>query len=442
MLSKERRNRILRLALPIIGGMVSQNVLNLVDTAMVGTLGNIALAAVGFGGMCNFLASSFILGLGSGVQALTARRVGEGKSEESAVPLHGGLILALALAIPWSLILQSWLVPWLYPKAMSDPHVVAIGVPYLQARLWGMVAMGMNFAFRAYWNATDQSGMYMRTLVVMHITNIVFNWLLIYGHWGFPQLGATGAGIASAIATWMGTGTYFVLGLRHARSTGFLKKMPEVSVYKSILKLSVPAGTQQFFFAAGMTMFHWISSQVGTVALAVSNVLVNLLLVALLPGIGFGLASMSLVGQALGRKDVQDARQWGWDVSKLALIMVSIIVIPALLVPELVLSAFLHDPATRQQAILPLRMVAASIPIDAASAVWMNSLYGAGDTRRVMVISIVLQWGFFLPAAYWIGARWGLGITAIWAANVVYRMIQSVFLYAFWRGDSWTKIKI
>ena len=104
-LNVARRRRILGLALPIIGGMASQNVLNLVDTAMVGVLGASALAAVGLGSFANFMASAFITGLSAGVQAMASRRLGEGRESESAVPLNGGLLLAGGLALPLSAVL-------------------------------------------------------------------------------------------------------------------------------------------------------------------------------------------------------------------------------------------------------------------------------------------------------------------------------------------------
>ena len=97
---KDRRNRIFGLALPIIGGMVSQNLLNLVDTGFVSRLGDEALAAVGQGSFANFMCVAFITGLAPGVQATAARRKGEGKDDETAVPLNGGLVLATGLGVP------------------------------------------------------------------------------------------------------------------------------------------------------------------------------------------------------------------------------------------------------------------------------------------------------------------------------------------------------
>ncbi|MFT4979692.1 MAG: MATE family multidrug resistance protein, partial [Myxococcota bacterium] len=166
-MDRQRLHAIGIIALPIIGGMASQNVLNLVDTAMVGSLGNAALAAVGMGSFANFMAQAFITGMSAGVQATAARRLGEGRTDETAIPLNGGLLLAVGLAIPWALLLLSQ-ASWLFPLLSDDPAVIAIGVPYFCARLVGMAGVGSNFAFRGYWNGVNLSGLYLRTLLVMH----------------------------------------------------------------------------------------------------------------------------------------------------------------------------------------------------------------------------------------------------------------------------------
>ncbi|MFW5920675.1 MAG: MATE family efflux transporter [Polyangiales bacterium] len=438
---RPRLRRILGLALPIIGGMVSQNVLNLVDTAMVGTLGDEALAAVGFGSFLNFLTSAFVLGLGTGVQAMASRRVGEGAHGETAIPLNGGLVLAVAIAVPWSALLV-WLTPSFYPYLNDDPGVVAAGIPYLQARLFGMAALGMNFAFRGYWNATDRSALYMRTIVVMHVVNIALNWVLIFGKLGAPELGATGAGVASAIAMWVGTLMYFGLGLRHAREAGFLRGIPTRASVATMLRVSAPTGVQQMFFAAGMTIFFWIVGLIGTPQLAATQVVVQLLLVGMLPALGFGLAAASLVGQALGRGHPEDAKLWGWQVARVAFVVVLCIAAPAMIAPELFLRGFIHDTETLAIAITPMRLVAALLPLDAVGMVLMHGLMGAGDTRRTMIVSVGLQWVLFLPASYVLGPTLGFGLVAIWAANVIYRQIQGAIFAVLWHKGAWTDVEI
>jgi putative MATE family efflux protein len=441
MLDRSRIRTILALALPIIGGMASQNVLNLVDTAMVGFLGAPALAAVGMGSFANFMAAAFIMGLSAGVQAIAARRLGEGRRAETASGLNAGLVIAAAVAIPWTVTLVL-LADRIFPFLVEDPEVVALGVPYFQARLVGMIAIGMNFSFRGFWNGIGQSRRYLQTLVIMHVCNICLNWVLIFGHFGFPALGAVGAGIGTTISTFLGTVIYIVLALRHARGTGFLRRMADRRTMASMLRLSVPAGMQSFFFAAGMTAFFWIIGRIGTAELAASNVLVQLLLVAILPGIGFGLASASLVGRALGRGTPDDAVTWGWDVSRLAMVVVGVGALVGVIAPDLLLRIFLHDEHTIALARLPLRLLGATMAVETMGGVLMNSLLGAGASRTVMFVSIFLQWGLFLPVAFVLGPVLGLGMSAVWGAQVGYRSLQALVFASIWRGRNWIDVEV
>jgi MATE family multidrug resistance protein len=436
MLNRVRVRAILALALPIIGGMASQNVLNLVDTAMVGFLGAPALAAVGMGSFANFMAVAFIMGLSAGVQAIAARRVGEGRREETASGLNSGLVIALSVAIPWSLLLFVF-AGRVFPFLVDDPEVVALGVPYFRARLAGMVAIGMNFAFRGFWNGIGQSRRYLQTLVIMHSCNIFLNWVLIFGHFGVPALGVVGAGIGTTISTFLGTGIYVVLAVRHARGTGFLRRMADRGTMASMLRLSIPAGTQSFFFATGMTAFFWIIGRIGTAELAASNVLVQLLLVAILPGVGFGLAAASLVGQALGRGDREDAVRWGWDVGRLAMIFVGTGALVGVFAPDVLLGLFLHEEQTIELARLPLRLLGATMSIETLGSVLMNALLGAGASKTVMFVAVTLQWGLFLPVAFLVGPVFGFGMTAVWTAQVGYRCLQGLVFASIWRSRRW-----
>ncbi len=158
---------------------MSQNILNLVDIGMVGHLGDTALAATGIGSFTNYLAISFIIGLSAGVQALAARRVGEERHSETAVPLNGGLILSLMIGVPLCAVLYM-AIPSAYTFLSDDPAVIEQGVPYLQVRILSMVAVGMNFSFRGYWSAIHMTGVYLRTLLIMHAFNIFLNWVLIF----------------------------------------------------------------------------------------------------------------------------------------------------------------------------------------------------------------------------------------------------------------------
>lgn len=436
-----RTRTILHLALPIIGSMISQNILNLVDTWMVGELGKAALAAVGLGGFVTFASQALILGLSAGVQATAARRFGEDRMDELAVPLNGGLLLAWVLGIPLAALLF-WNSDAIFAALNDDPQVVAMGAAYYRTRLLGVVAVGMNFSFRGFWNGISMSRMYMQTLVIMHVTNVVLSYALIFGVGGLPALGVTGAGAGTTLSVWLGSAIYTVLALRHAREAGFLQRLPSRESLGNLIRISLPNSVQQLFFACGLTALFWIVGKVGTTELAAANVLINLTLVALLPAMGLGLAAASLVGQALGRGDAEDAACWGWDVVKLGVLLLFCLGLPYLLLPDPILGTFLKDAETLAVARGPLRLIGATITLEAFGMVLMNALLGAGDARRVMVVSVVTQWVLFLPVAYLVGVVLRKGLLGIWIANACYRaLLGASFSLMWWRGE-WTEIEL
>ena len=438
---RERRRRVWAIAVPIMGGMMSQNVLNLVDIGMVGRLGDTALAATGIGSFANYLALAFIIGLSAGVQALAARRLGEGRTSETAVPLNGGLILALIIGIPTCalLVVAS---PFAFNLLTDDPAVRELGVPYLQARVLSMIAVGMNFSFRGYWSAIHMTGVYLRTLLIMHTINIFLHWVLIFGNLGAPALGVLGAGLSTTIALYIGTLLYFFFAWRHARDKGFLHRVPSRSTLWQQFRLSLPSSLQQFFFAAGLVALMWIVSQIGTEEVAAINVLMTFHITAILPAFGIALAAMTLVGNALGRGDVEDAAAWGWNCAALTFcygVGLSLLLIP---LAHPILGVFLTNPETRELAYLPMVLWALMISFDTAGMVLMNALIGAGDTRRSMWISLLWQWLFYLPLAWLAGPVLGFGLLAVWIVNVVYRAGQAVNCGTTWAGRKWAAIRI
>lgn len=437
----DRRKRIMGLALPIIGGMVSQNVLNLVDTGMVGTLGDVALAAAGLGSFANFLAMAAILGISAGVQAMASRRLGEGRHHETALPLNGGLLLALVFGLPLSLVLIEF-APAFFDLLNDDPAVVATGTPYLEVRLAAIVGVGMNFAFRGYWSAVHLTRLYFGTLVFMHSLNIFLNWVFIFGHLGAPAMGVTGAGFATTLSIYTGTLCYIGLALRHARDKGFMQGVPSRDSLVTMVRVSVPSGIQQLFFSGGMVMLFVIVGMIGTPELAAANVLMHLVLVAILPMLGLGLAAASLVGNALGREEVADAKQWGWNVAVLGLLLAVAIGLPAALLRDQILGVFIHDPATLALARGPLLISALMIWIDALGMVLLNAHMGAGDTRRVMLVSVGYQWCFFLPVAYLAGPVLGFGLLTVWLLQGLYRLLQTLTFMYFWRRGDWAAVRV
>ncbi|MDT8450318.1 MAG: MATE family efflux transporter [Wenzhouxiangellaceae bacterium] len=439
--NRDRRRALLALALPIIGGMMSQNILNLVDIAMVGRLGTTALAATGLGSFANWLSMAFILGLSTGVQAICARRVGQAAHGEIAVPLNGGLLLALILGLPLALIVIA-LSPQLLALINPDVEVVGEATPYLQVRLLALVAVGMNFSFRGYWAAVHRTGLYLATLLIMHMVNIFLNWVFIFGNLGAPALGVTGAGLATTLSVYLGTLIYIGFGIRFAWGEGFLHRIPTRRMLIDQMKLSLPSSLQQLFFSAGMVALITIVGYIGTRELAAVHVLLTLGLLIVLPSIAMGVATATMVGNALGREDIEDARNWGWNSMLFVGALGTFMGLCVIVFGKPILALFLTDPATLEVAYVPMLITGAIIGIDTAGLAVMHALLGAGDTHRVMKITIIAQWALFLPLATFIGPVLGHGLMTVWLLYAVYRIGQTVWFALAWKQGRWVDIKV
>lgn len=438
--NRSRRQRIWLIALPIIGGMVSQNILNLVDAAMVGSLGDAALAAAGMGSFVNWLCFAAILGLASAVQAMASRRLGEGQTSEVAKPLNAGLLLALLIGMPAAALMIGLAEPIL-AVLLNDPEVLALAIPYLQIRLLGMSGVGMNFAFRGFWSAVERTRFYLISLLVMHALNIFLNWVLIFGNLGAPAMGVSGAATATTLAIYIGTLMHLGFGLLHARHWGFMRTLPSLARFRTLLAIALPASTQSLFFSGGMVALFWVIGQIGTAELAAAHVLMTLVLAGLLPSMAFGLAAASLVGQSLGREQPHDAWRWAWQVTQLATGVAIVMGTVVLLFHRPILGLFLHDPDTLSLAVLPLMLAAIGMMIDATGTVLMNAHHGAGDTRRIMLVSVTLQWGCFLPLAWLLGPGSGGGLLAVWLAWAGYRLLHTAAMITLWQRGAWASAR-
>ncbi len=424
-----------------MGGMLSQSLLNLIDAAMVGSLGSQALAGVGLGSYANFMAVALVMGLGAGVQAMVARRQGEGNTAQAAAPLNEGLLIALLIALPLTLLCWTQADTIIHLLA-DDPAVVSIGASYFQWRILAIAAVGCNFAFRGYWNGIHRAGMYLQILIIMHLANVLISYGLIFGRFGLPELGAEGSGLGTAIAMLLGSALYFIITWQAGREHGFLRARPHWQGIRAMLRLATPNSLQQFFFASGITMLFWIIAQIGTDELAIAHVLVNLALFLILPGVGLGMAATTLVSHSLGAGKPDEAYHWGWDVARVAVLSLFVMGTPFWLAPHLVLGVFTQDAQLIALGEWPLRITGIGMGLDATALVLTQALLGAGASRTVMGVNLGSQWLIFLPCAYLVGPVLGGGLLAVWLLQSIYRCLTSVIFAVMWRRRSWINIKL
>jgi MATE family multidrug resistance protein len=441
MLTRERINTISKLAVPFLVAVSSEFIMGVIDLAMVGSLGNSAVAAVGVAVFCQSLVISFVIGIAPAVQGIVARRRGQGSTEPIGLPLNAGLTVAMLIGIPLTIVCYA-LAPSLFSLISSDPKVTALGVPFLRILHLGILGVGLNSAFRGFWAGVEKPKVVMTIVFMVSGLNILFNYTLIFGHFGAPALGIRGAAIGTVAARSLGVLTYAVLAFIHYRKQGFLRGRPKPSLLKSILKIGIPNSMQEFLFSAGYLAFFWMVGQVGTAELAAANVLIRLMMILVLVDMALGVASATLVSRTVGEGDVAGAAKWGWDVGKLGVIVGTVLGIPLLVFPKLCLSFFLKNPHTLSIATLPLQIMAATAGAGSLIYIFGYTLYSVGDGHRVVLVSFSTQWLFFLPLVYLVGPYLHSGLLQIFLVQLAYGTLATALIVAVWINGRWKRISI
>lgn len=420
--------RILTLSLPMMGGMISQNILNLVDTLMIGQIGPLALAGSGIGAFIFFVLFVGFTGISSGVQTMVARFKGTNHPEHYPIALMLGLWVSIGLAIGITLLTLVFSQELSAPFSASN-DVTQIGADYLFFRVIGLPFFAICLVIRGFWNGVSHPMRYLKVIIGIHAVNIILNYAFIFGHFGAPPLGAAGAGLASSIALAMGAIIYLV----DIRSLLRWPMGPMHANGRWLAKLSIPIASQQIIFAAGVTGFYWILGQISTDAMAIGNVLVNIILVAILPGVGLGMATMTLVSESLGKNDGDQAFAWPNKVLIVSIAIIGTFSAVTFAFPELILRPFMTDSELLEQSILPLRLDCVGVMFEVGAVIFMNALNGADQTKLVAWVSSLLHWGFYLPLAYCFGVTLGHGIVAVWSIYIVFQLIQLALFMLYWR---------
>lgn len=442
LIHPDRIKRIMTIGLPIMGAMVSGVVLGLIDTAMVASLGDAALGAVGFSSFAAFIFLGFFYGFSIAVQATVSRRKGEGDLAGCGPNLSAALVLLAISAPPLSAVLY-FAIPYLFPLINSDPEVVAIGIDYIRWLIVQAVFVGFIAANSGFWNGLGLSRIYLPSLLIQHASNVLFNYIFIFGNFGAPEMGAEGAGFATALSAVVGSALFLYLGFKKGKPYGYLTRKPSRNEIDSVLRLAVPAGFQQMLDVMALTITYGIVGMIGTRELACYSVMINLINLVGLPAWGLGTAGATLVGQSLGEKDPEGASQWAWDVMKIGSLAMLVLGIPFWLFTDQLLSIWIYDEVTRAIAFWPTVILGLMMCFNGMGYMLAMMLNGAGDVKRVTWINVVTQWAILVPGAYLFGVHFGLGLIGLWCVHqFVYRAGHVVIFGYFWRRGDWSRISI
>jgi len=434
-----KHKKILNIALPAGVNSLLDMLQVITDLIMVGRLSPFAVAGVGLGLQSLMLVFAILTLFHVGTNALLSRFIGASKLKRASLGLSTLLQFALMLSIPIS-ILWYFLSSYIFIWFNTAQEVSDLGSSYMQVLTFMMPFIFIKLVFVSALSASGDTKTPMYIKLFSIILNIFLNYILIFGHFGFPALGVVGAGISTVIINGLELIVYMTLYLK--------RKMiytPYLYFSKSLLnralKVGIPASIERTLTFSSFILFTVIIAQYSTETLAGYQIGLRVEGLAFMPGIGFTIAAMTLMGQGLGAKNPQQAKEDVLLVLKYTAIFMFIISIFMILIPEKIVWLFTNDEKTIQEASIYLVIVGFSqIPL-AFNFVLSGALRGAGDSRRTLKINLISIWLVRIIPAF-ILSWYFHSILFVYFAMITDTLVKAIFLWrAFNRGE-WQKIKV
>ena len=430
----------LRLALPLIFAEIGWMSMGIVDTIMVGRLPNsaVAIGATGLGQSLYHSVAIFGGGLLLGMDTFVAHAYGREDLQDARHTLVNGLFLALVLTPVLMLAVLSW--PVLMRRFGISPELVGPMTPFLRALNWGTLPLLTYFALRRYLQAVDVVTPITFALISANAVNAFGNWVLIYGHLGFPAMGITGSGWSTCISrVYMALVLFITLAIVESKRS--LPRWTNTIAINygriiELLKLGAPAAGQILLEIGAFSAATALCARLGPVPLSGHEIALNCAAFTFMIPLGVSSAAAVRVGQHLGRGDAAAAQRAGWSAIVLGVAFMMCAGIVFVSAPRVIARAFSPDPVVIRVGATLLRVAAAFQLFDGMQVVATGALRGAGNTRTPMMANFVAYWIIGLPLGYLLCFNLGWGAVGVWIGLCIGLMIVGSVLLTAWHKRS------
>lgn len=459
---------ILRLALPTVGAMLTQSIVNEVDIVFFAHLpcpeSSNAQAALLPSLIILWLFGGSLSAISVGTQAFTGRRFAEKRFDDAGAVLTNALVFALVAGVIFTAI-GYLTTPYILRAIIKVPGAYDAAQAYLDWRLLGVTSMAATFALKAFFDGIGKTHVHLVSAVVMNAINIVLCLLFIFGNsaLGIPKMGIAGAGVAGFVSTWVGLLImvgYAMLPEYRKRFAPFRLKKLEKGLTWSILKISIPSSIATIAVMTGFALFAAIAGQldqrfpIGEVSPACPGgraepvngaaiaVVVGVLKLTFTACLAFGTSTATLVAQSLGEKDGDKAERFGWTSVRLGLIIFGIVGVLEAVFAKQIIAFVAKSELVQQTAYWPLVTMGLCTPLIAMGMILTQALFGAGNSRFVMIVELILHFLCLVPLAWVLGVTLEMQLMGLWYAAVVYVVLLSIVMGLKFRSGDWKKIDL
>ena len=432
------------LAWPSVMTMLLQTLNSFMDRGFVGHLGSDALAAVGVGGMFMFLLMSVGMSISTGTSALVSRFTGAKEPDQAKLAanqsLWVGIIAAvLCAALVWPL--RHLVVGWMG----VDSHAAGLCVRYLSLTLLGIPALFVMLILSSVFRGLGDTVTPLRVMIGVNVIHLGGDYLLIFGHFGFPKMGLMGGATALVSSQVVGALLYFWF-LQRSALRGFATRLKRLDFdwAKRILHIGLPAAGQNVSRVLSMMVFTGVLawSPQATAAVAALTIGLTSESIAFMPGFAFSMAAGTLTGQNLGAGKPERAERAAWASLQQGFGIMIVMGAVFFVLARPFAHIFTHDPHVVPLTVAYLRIAALSEPFLALGMILTGALNGAGETKAPAWAGVATMWGVRLPLAWLLIYGLHYGATGAWWAMTISTALNGIVALILFKGGRWKQAEV
>ncbi len=441
---------VLKISLPLVASMASVTVMQFTDRLFLAHYSVEAISAALPAGIAAFTFLSLFLGTAGYVNTFVAQYSGAGNRGRVGEALWQGIYFSIGSGL--LLAFLYFAAPAIFSFVGHSLEVQKLEVVYFRILILGAGLPVLNSAVACFYTGRGKTRTVMFVNILGAMVNIPLDYCLINGAAGFPELGITGAGIATVVATGITTALFFVLVFSRANRRDFGIWPPgrfERLLFFRLMRYGLPSGVQFFLEIFGFTFLIQMLGRLGDLELAASSIVFSIESLSFLPMVGFHVGTATLVGQAIGKGRPEEGSFA--TMSALHLTMVYMVTVSILFVfaPELLLNLFKGASRSAEEysgvmevGIVLMRFVALFCLFDAMNLVFSGALKGAGDTSFIMWAIAVVSMGVMIVPVYLAVEVFGAGLYVAWALATAYICALGVVLMIRYRQGKWKTMRV
>lgn len=431
---------IFKITYPVFLTLVVQNIINVTDTAFLGRVSEVALGASAIGGI--YYLAIFMIGFGfsQGSQIIIGRRNGEGKYPQIGQIFTNGLIFVLILAaffLILSLIFNGVFIRYL----VSSDNIYHAALEYLDWRIWGFFFAFINVMFRALFVGVTNTSVLTTSAVITAVTNIVLDYLLVFGIAGFPEMGIAGAALASVIAEGVSSVYLFFYSYNHRDFKKYgLFKIDRINfkLIGQVLELSVFIMFQYFISISTWFVFFLFIERMGERQLAATNIGRSLYIMLMVPGSAIATTVSTLVSNLIGAGRKSEVIPFINKMIGVTLLFLIPLLIFTFSFPELFSRIYTNDAGLIKTAIPVMRVVSVAMVFCGIGSIVFSALSGTGNTRTAFAIELGTLF-LYLSYVYYTSIVNPQSLAIVWMSEFVYWNAMGIVAYIYLRRGKWYK---